>query len=81
MTLSWVNLLVGALALAAISWAVHEIREDGAQAMRSSIERRNNEAAKSADAQRLDYDSCSSSGGLWNFRAGKCERPSRGRRN
>ncbi|MBP2466880.1 hypothetical protein JOH52_002901 [Sinorhizobium meliloti] len=77
MTLPWSNLVIGALILAGISWAILEIRSNAAQAVRNSIERQNNEAAKSADAKRFDYDVCSSSGGLWNFGTGRCERPSR----
>ncbi|POH31752.1 MULTISPECIES: hypothetical protein [Sinorhizobium] len=77
MSFPWSRFLGGMLVLAALFWAVLEIRENGAQAVRNSIERQNNEAANSADAKRLDYDACSHSGGLWNFGAGKCERPAR----
>lgn len=81
MTPSWGHLFAGALLLAALSWIVHEIRADAAQGVRNSIERQNNEAATRADAKRLDYDACSSAGGLWNFGAGRCERPSQRRRH
>lgn len=81
MMIPWGNLAAGALILAAISWAVHEIRSDAAQAVRTSIERQNDEAERSADARRLDFDTCSTTGGLWNFGAGRCERYSRHRRN
>jgi hypothetical protein len=81
MSSPWGRLLGGTLVLAALCWVVLQIREDGAQAVRNSIERQNNEAANSADAKRLDYDACSASGGLWNFGAGKCQRPARSGRH
>ena len=81
MNLPWGKFLGGLLMCAALSWAVLEIRENGAQTVRNSIERQNNEAADSADAKRFDYDACSVSGGLWNFGAGKCERSARGGRH
>ena len=81
MNFPWAKLLGGVLVFAALSWAVLEIRKNGAQAVRISIERQNNEAANSADAKRHDYDACSVSGGLWNFGAGQCERPALGGRH
>jgi hypothetical protein len=69
------RLLGGALVLAAVAWAVLQIREDGAQSTKNAIERQNNEAANRADTKRTDYDICLSSGGLWNFGAGECDGP------
>ncbi|WP_245269646.1 hypothetical protein M728_000395 [Ensifer sp. WSM1721] len=71
----WPKILGGVLVLAAIAWAVLEIREDGAQSIKNAVERQNNEAANRADTKRLDYDSCLAAGGLWNFGAGKCDGP------
>jgi hypothetical protein len=73
--LPWSKILGGVLALAAITWVVLEIREDGAQSVKTAIERQNNEAASRAHSKRTDYDSCLVDGGLWNFGAGECDRP------
>lgn len=76
----WIKILAGALALAAIAWAALEIRKEGAEAARQSIERQNNEAADRAHGKRIDYDACLGAGGLWNFAAGECDGPSQRRR-
>ncbi|WP_234846033.1 hypothetical protein [Sinorhizobium meliloti] len=70
----WPKILGGVLVLAAITWVIVEIR-DGARPERTAIERQNNEAANRAHSRRNDYDSCLAAGGLWNFGAGKCDRP------
>jgi len=59
---------------AAVIFIIHLIRADGAQSVKNSIERQNNEAAQNADFTRLDFDGCVGDDKLWNFGAGKCER-------
>jgi len=59
---------------AAVIFAVQMIRNDGAQSVKNSIERQNNEAAQDADIARLGYDACIDAGGVWNFGTGKCRR-------
>ncbi|OHV85967.1 hypothetical protein [Ensifer sp. LCM 4579] len=71
----WPKILGGVLVLAAVTWAVLEIREDGARSVKQAIERQNNEAASQSDARRGDYDHCIDGGGVWDFGAGKCRRP------
>ncbi|WP_244563632.1 hypothetical protein [Ensifer aridi] len=71
----WPKLLGGALLVAAIAWAVLQIREDGAESVKTAIERQNNEAASRAHSKRNDYDSCLAASWLWNFGAGECDRP------
>lgn len=78
---AWLKVLGGALVLAALAWAVREIREDGAQSARQAIERQNNEAASQSAARRSDFDRCGDRGGLWDFGTGKCRRPSPGGRD
>ncbi len=77
--IAWPKILGGVLVLAAITWIVLEIREDGARSITNALERQNNAAAHSAGDARSDYDTCPD--GLWNFGAGKCRRPATGRRN
>ncbi|KQU79329.1 hypothetical protein ASD00_36360 [Ensifer sp. Root31] len=75
----WPKILGGVLVLAAISWAVLEIRKDGDRSVTNAFERQNNAAAHSAGDARFDYDTCP--GGLWDFAISKCRRPAAGRRN
>lgn len=70
----WGRILGSGLVLAAVFWAVLAIREEGAQAVRHSIERQNDEAADRADAKRRAYDACLGSGGVWDFGTGRCDR-------
>ncbi|AHK42205.1 hypothetical protein OV14_0040 [Ensifer adhaerens OV14] len=79
--LPWPKILGGVLVLAAITWAILEIREDGAQSFRASIERQNNASATSAGDARSDYDLCLDRGGVWDFAASKCRRSAAGRWN
>lgn len=48
----------------------------GGDDVRSSIERQNNEAGRTADDDRSDYDRCPP--GMWDFGAGKCRRSQAG---
>jgi hypothetical protein len=77
----WPKLILAGFILAALAWAVIEIREDGAQSVKNSIERQNNEAAGQSDTARSSYDRCLDGGGLWNFGAQQCDRASSGRRD
>ncbi len=77
----WHLLLAGILAIAGVTWLVHEIREDGARSLANAIERQNNDAENSAHEKRLEYDSCLDAGGLWDFSTGQCSRSARGGRH
>lgn len=44
----------------------------GSDRTRNAVERQNNEAARSADDDRLSFDDCPD--GMWSFEAGECER-------
>ncbi len=66
----WPKFLGGVLVLAVVSWAVLELRADGARSVTDAIERQNNAAAHSAGDARSDYGACPD--GLWDFSAGKC---------
>lgn len=69
--------LIAALAIAvALFWLYMEIRQGGADSVKTAIERQNNDAASSADDNRTAYDRCLDRGGLWNFGAGRCDGPS-----
>ncbi|RVN79746.1 hypothetical protein [Sinorhizobium meliloti] len=77
----WPKILGGVLVLAAITWAVVEIREDGARSIKDAIERQNNDAASQSDADRSDYDRCLDGGRVWDFGARKCRGVAPGRRD
>lgn len=68
----WFKILGGGLVVAAISWTVLQIREDGARSVTQAIERQNNEAGARADDGRSDFDMCPDR--LWDFGAGRCRR-------
>ncbi|AEG04227.1 hypothetical protein SinmeB_1306 [Sinorhizobium meliloti BL225C] len=74
MMVDWPKILGGVLVLAAITWVIAEIREDGARSMKDAIERQNNEAASQSDAGRSDYDRCLDGGRVWDFGAGRMSR-------
>ena len=58
----------------AVIFVIQMIRNDGAQSVKNSIERQNNEAAQDADIARLGYDDCADAGRVWDFGTGKCRR-------
>lgn len=58
MMVDWPKILGGVLVLAAITWVIVEIREDGARSIKDEIERQNNDAASQSDADRSDHDRC-----------------------
>ncbi|MCA1494981.1 hypothetical protein [Sinorhizobium alkalisoli] len=76
-----VKIAAGALLIAAVAWAVLQIREEGARSVTQTIERQNNEAALQSAARRSDFDRCIDGGGLWNFGAGECRRAPPGGRD
>ncbi|MHC2573958.1 hypothetical protein [Rhizobium leguminosarum] len=75
------KIIAGIAALAAIGIVIHKIRQSGADSVRSTIERQNNEAGNAADEGVLDYDACRDAGRVWDFGAGRCVGPAPGRRN
>lgn len=75
----WLKILGGVLVLAVITWALLELRADGARSVTNEIKRQNNVAAHSAGEVRSEYDTCPD--GLWDFGAGKCRGPAPGRRH
>lgn len=77
--IAWPKIFGGMLVLAAITWTILEIREDGARSITNALERQNNAAAHSAGDARSDYDTCPD--GLWDFGASKCRWPAAGRRH
>lgn len=79
MSIPWTKITLAILIAAALAWLYVEIRKDGAESVRSAIERQNNEAGTSADDSRSSYDRCLDTGGLWNFGAGRCDGAQTGR--
>lgn len=75
------KIIAAVAALGAIAFVFNKIRESGADSVRATIERQNNEAGNAADEGVLDYDGCRDSGRVWNFGAGRCIGPAPGRRN
>lgn len=75
----WPKIILGALILAALSWAVIEIRQDGAQSVRNTIERQNNEAGGNADDARSEFDRCPD--GMWDYGGSRCRGTTPRRRN
>ena len=71
----WPKMILGVAAAAALIWLYTEIRNQGAEGVRFSIERQNNDARNAADDARSAYDRCLDGGGLWNFGAGRCDGP------
>ncbi len=73
---------IGAVMLAAgVIWGVYEfIKHQGADEVRSEIERQNNEAGLKGGEARLSRRDCVDAGGVWDFRAGKCAGPAAGDR-
>lgn len=64
--------LVAASLLAAGAYVVG--RFSGTANTETKIERQNNEATGKALDAAHSYDECIDAGGVWTFRAGKCER-------
>ncbi|WP_164832485.1 hypothetical protein [Sinorhizobium meliloti] len=71
------RLIVAAAALAIVAAVVAWIYRQGGDDVRTSIERQNNEAGRTADDVRTRFDLALR--GMWDFGAGKCRRfPPRG---
>jgi hypothetical protein len=69
--------LAGGLLLAYVTivpWARHTARQEGADAMRSAVERQNSEAATTARAARARVYACDAAGGTWDISKGACDR-------
>lgn len=71
----WPKIILGVAIAGALIWLFTDIRDQGAESVRNSIERRNNGAGNAADDARGNYDRCLDDGGLWNFGAGRCDGP------
>lgn len=74
--INWPRVLIGVAIVGALIWLYSTIYQQGADGVRSGIERQNNEAGNSADDARSAYDRCLDAGGLWNFGARRCDGPS-----
>lgn len=64
------RLIAAAAALAIVVAVVVWIYRQGGDEVRTSIERQNNKAGRTADDVRSRFDLCPA--GMWNFGAGKC---------
>ena len=73
--IDWPKIALGVAIVGALIWLYAEIRDQGAESVRNSIERQNNDARNAADNGRSAYDRCLDGGGLWNFGAGRCDGP------
>ena len=71
----WPKILLGVAIAGALIWLYAEIRDQGADAVRTSIERQNNDARNAADDARSAYDRCLDAGGVFDFASGKCRGP------
>lgn len=72
--------IVAAVAvLAIVASFLHWIYWRGGDDVRTSIERQNNEAGRTADDSRFRFDLCPA--GMWDFVAGKCRRAAAGGRH
>lgn len=79
--IQWPRILIGVVIAGALIWLYSTIYQQGADSVRTGVERQNNEAGNSADDARSAYDRCRDAGRLWDFRAGRCVGASSGRRN
>jgi hypothetical protein len=70
--LSTPRIIAAAAALAIVAGVLVWIYRQGGDDVRTSIERQNNEAGRTADDVRSRYDLCPP--GMWDFGAGKCRR-------
>lgn len=77
--LSTPRIIAAVAALAIFANFLLWIHWRGGEDVRTSIERQNNEAARTADDVRTRFDLCPP--GMWDFRAGKCRRPAAGGRH
>ncbi len=77
--LSTPRIIAAVAALAIVASSILWIYWRGGDEVRTSIERQNNEAGRTADDDRSRFDLCSS--GMWDFGAGKCRRPAAGGRH
>lgn len=77
--LSTPRTIAAVAALAIVASALLWIYWRGGDDVRTSIERQNNEAGRTADDVRSRYDLCPP--GMWDFGAGKCRRAAAGGRH
>ncbi|MBB3980088.1 hypothetical protein GGQ64_005335 [Rhizobium azooxidifex] len=77
----WPRVLIGVAIAAALIGLYSIIYDQGAESVRTGIERQNNEAGNSADLARGAYDRCRDRGWVYQFDTGKCVRPTQGRGN
>lgn len=67
-------------ALVATGVIVNRIWQEGAETVRTAVERQNNASGDQSDNARGGYDLCVDGGGVWNYRTGKCSGSAPGRR-
>lgn len=72
--------VIAIAAAGALIWLYAVILHQGAEGVRISIERQNNDARNAADDARSAYDSCRDDGRVWDFGAGRCGGPAADRR-
>lgn len=66
---------LGAVALAALAWFIHDQREIGAAKQAEKQRKTDEDFRKRSHQGGVDYDSCDRSGGLYDFRRGRCISP------
>ncbi|WP_139812533.1 hypothetical protein [Ensifer aridi] len=74
--LSSPRIIAAAAVLVIVAGVLVWIYRQGGDDVRTSIERQNNEAGRTADDVRSRYDLCLD--GMWDFSAGKCRRSAPG---
>lgn len=72
MTRLYLYLALGAAALAALAYAVRELRQSGIEAERARQVQENNNAVKNADKYGTTFRDCLERGGVYNYANGKC---------
>ena len=73
--LSSLKILAGVAVIAALGWAVVQIRKDAADGAIRAIERVNDKATGGAEDFRARFDECVRTGGVFDFATADCRRP------
>ncbi|QWY83533.1 hypothetical protein [Rhizobium phage RHph_X2_28B] len=72
MIINWLKVGMVAAGVAAILYAAHLIREEGAEDERAKIQKENQDAGNNAEKRRSKLHMCIESGGMYDFYTGKC---------